>query len=117
MKIVWISIFFFPVVGFVACIWALFDVLRRPAVQFRVAGMSKRKRLWSFALIGLGIGLIAAIFGLGGTNHFLGLGLFFSAEILGIVGLLAAAWHMFPVRRWLDAQLRFARPNSPNNWT
>ncbi len=117
MRIFWVSILFFPIAGFAACAWALLDILPRPAVQFRVAGISKRNRVWLFALMGFGIGMIAAVFGLGGTNHFLGLGLFFSGEILGIMGLLAAAWYLLPVRRWLGAQLRFAKPSSPESWT
>jgi hypothetical protein len=115
MRIFWISIFFFPIMGFAACTWALLDVLQRPAVQFRAAGISKRKRISYFAAIGFSIGLIATVFGLGRTDHFFGLGLFFSAQILGIVGLLAAAWYLFPVRRWLGAQLQFARPSWPES--
>ena len=111
MRIFWISILFFPVAGFAACTWALLDVLQRPAVQFRAASISKQKRIWYFAAIAFSIGLIAAVFGLGKTNHFLGLGLFFASQILGVIGLLAAAWYLFPVRRWLGAQLQFATPN------
>ena len=103
--------------GFAACAWALSDMVLRPAVQFRVAGMSKRTRVWCYLAIGLGIALIAAVFGFGGTGHLLGLGLFFSGEVLGIVGVLAAAWYLVAVRRWLDAQLRFAGPSSPQSWT
>jgi hypothetical protein len=117
MRIFWISASFFPVTGFAGCAWALSDVLQRPAVQFRAAGMSKPKRVWCFALIGAAIGVIGTTFGIGDTNHFLGLGLFFSGEILGAMGLLAAAWYLLSVRRWLGAQLTFVRPSSPEGWT
>jgi hypothetical protein len=113
MKIFWVSIFFFPVTGCAACVWALLDVLQRPSVQFRVAGMSKPKRAWGFGIIGVAIATIAAVFGFGGTNHFLGLGLFFSAQCLGAMGLLSAAWYLLAVRRWLGAQLRFAKSSPP----
>jgi len=112
-----VSILFFPTMGFAACAWVLSDVLLRPAVQFRVAGMSKERRAWYFALIGLGIGLIGAVFAFGGTNHLLGLGLFLSGEVLGIMGVVSAAWYLLPVRRWLDAQLRFARASSSEGGT
>jgi hypothetical protein len=74
--------------------------------------MSKRKRALCFGVVGLAIGMIAAVFGFGGTNHFLGLGLFFSAEILGAVGLVSTVWYLLAVRRWLGVQLRFATSRS-----
>jgi len=108
MKIFWVSILFFPIVGFTASIWGLLDVLQRPAVQFRAAGMSRQRRARCFAAIAFSIGIIATVFGFGGTNHFFGLGLFLSGEVLGAVGITAAAWYRLSVRPWLDAQLRFA---------
>ena len=74
------------------------DPRGRPVAYFRVAGASKRRKAWSFTLIGLGIALIAAVFAFGRTNHFLGLGLFFLGEALGIMGTLSAAWYLLSVR-------------------
>jgi hypothetical protein len=79
--------------------------------------MSKRKRAWGFGIIGFVIGMIAAVFGFGGTNHFLGLGLFFSAQFLAAMGFLSAAWYLLAVRRWLGAQLRFAKSSPPELWS
>jgi hypothetical protein len=109
MSNVWVILLLFPIGGLVACVWALFDVLFRPEILFRVAGISKRKRVFWFTLLAVAISLSAAIVGLGRLDHFLALGCLFSGEVFGATGIVLAGWYLLIDRKWVSAQLRFAK--------
>jgi hypothetical protein len=113
MSSVWAILLFFPVVGLIACVWAFFDVLVRPAVMLRVAGVSRRKRAFWFAILAVAICLCAAVVGLGHPNHFLSIGCGLGIEVFGAVGLAVASWYLLIVRRWIAAQLHLAQAGLP----
>jgi hypothetical protein len=109
MSSLWLMLLFFPTAGFVACVSALIDVATRPAILFRVAGVSRRKRASWFAFLALLTVLCLAVVGFGRADHFLGLGCLFGMEAFGATGFAVATWYLFISRRWISAQLRFAQ--------
>jgi formate-dependent nitrite reductase membrane component NrfD len=108
MSNMWFILLFFPTAGFAICAWAFIDVVTRPAILFRVAGVSKRKRVSWFALLAVVTCLCLAVVGLGRPDHFLGLGCLFGTEVVGTIGVVVSAWYLFISRKWICAQLRFA---------
>jgi hypothetical protein len=108
MSNLWLILLFLPGAGLAVCTSAFIDVVTRPAVLFRVAGVSRRQRAFWFAVLGSVTFLCLAIAGLGRPDHFLGLGCLFGMEIFGAIGLVVAAWYLLISRRWISAQLRFA---------
>jgi formate-dependent nitrite reductase membrane component NrfD len=109
MSNVWVMLLVVPIGGLAASGWALLDVLLRPALVFRVAGISKRRRVLWFTFLAVAISLAVAIVGLGRPDHFLGLGCFFSGEVFGVIGIDLAGWYLLIERKWVSAQLRFAQ--------
>jgi hypothetical protein len=109
MSNVWLMLLVVPIGGLAASVWACVDVLLRPALVFRVAGLSKRTRVLRFTCLAVAISLAAAIVGLGRPNHFLGVGCFFSGEVFGAMGIARAGWYLLIDRKWVSAQLRFAQ--------
>jgi hypothetical protein len=108
MSNLWFMLLVFPTAGLVVCASAFIDVTTRPAILFRVAGVSRRKRAFWFALLALATCLCLDVIGLGRPNHFLGLGCLFGSELFGAIGLIVSAWYLFISRKWISAQLRFA---------
>jgi hypothetical protein len=108
MSNLWFILLLLPSAGLAVCASAFIDVVTRPAILFRVAGLSKRKRASWFALLAVVTFLCLAVDGLGRPDHFLGLGCLFGMELFGTVGLVVAVWYLFISRKWISAQLRFA---------
>jgi hypothetical protein len=113
MSGVWAILLFFPIAGLAICVWAFIDVVTRPAVLFRVAGVSKRKRVSWFALLAVVTSVGLGVVGLGRPDHFLALGCDLGAEIFGAIGLFVAAWYLVISRKWISAQLRLAERRLP----
>jgi hypothetical protein len=106
------SIFFVVILtataGFIASMWALVDVLRRPKVLFRVAHVTKYRWLVGMALVvvvTVGSGTMAA---LRHAPYRLGQLGWLGIAVGGIVGLITGSWYLAIVRPWVAAQLRFA---------
>jgi formate-dependent nitrite reductase membrane component NrfD len=108
MSNLWVILLFFPVAGILACVCAFVDVATRPAILFRVAGVSKRKRVSWFALLAVVTSLCLAVVGLGRPDRLLALGCDFGTELFGTIGFVVASWYLFISRSWISAQLRFA---------
>jgi hypothetical protein len=108
MSNLWFMLLFFPAAGLAVCVSAFIDVISRPAILFRVAGVSRRKRASWFAFLALVTCLCLAVVGLGRPDHFLGLGCLFGMEAFGAIELIVATWYLFISRKWISAQLRFA---------
>jgi hypothetical protein len=112
MSDLWVILLLLPGAGLAVCVSALIEMVARPAILFRVAGFSKRKRVSWFALLAAVTLLCLAVDGLGRPDHFLGLGCLFGMELFGAIGLIVAVWYLFISRKWISAQLRFAeRPS------
>ena len=88
----------FPVTGFACCAWAFVDVLVRPPILFRVAGVSKAQRATWFAVMAGAIAMCATLVGLGAHGR--------------VVGLAVATWYLVVVRGWISAQVQFAELRS-----
>ena len=108
MSNLWFMLLLFPGAGLVVCVSAFIDVVTRPEILFRVAGVSRRKRVSCFASLSLMTCLCVAVVGLGRPDHFLGLGCLFGMEAFGAIGSVVSSWYLFISRRWISAQLRFA---------
>jgi hypothetical protein len=108
MTNLWFILLVFPSAGLAVCVSAFIDVVSRPAILFRVAGISKRKRASWFAFLAAATSLCLAVVGLGRPDHFLGLGCLLGMELFGAIGLVVAVWYLFISRKWVSAQLRFA---------
>jgi hypothetical protein len=113
MSNLWVILLFFPIEGSAVCVWAFVDVVTRPAILFRVAGTSKRKRAAWFALLAVVTLLCLAGVGLGRPDRFVALGCDFGVELFGAIGFTVATWHLFISRKWVSAQLRFAERRLP----
>jgi len=108
MSNVWFMLLLFPATGLITCVSALVDVITRPAILFRVAGVSRRKRVSWFAFLALMTCVCLTVVGLWRPDHFLGLGCLFGMEAFGATGSFVAIWYLFISRRWISAQLQFA---------
>jgi len=102
----------FPVTGFACCAWAFVDVLVRPPILFRVAGVSKAQRATWFAVMAGAIAMCATLVGLGAHGRVVGLACLFVGEPIGLVGLAVATWYLVVVRGWISAQVQFAELRS-----
>jgi hypothetical protein len=114
MSNLWFMLLFFPIAGLTACVVALIDVAARPAILFRLAGVSKRNTASWFTFLAGVTCLCVSVVGLGRPDHFLGLGCLFGMEVFGVVGFVVAAWYLLISRRWISARLRFAERRHEN---